>query len=483
MAPGYALRIEQGGGSELYRLAQPARLAEFVHSLQVILEMDGLAARIAGFPFAEWQESERGQALRNYALVRFAFDDPAFAAAFAERVRKRPETFAGLAADPLLALADGWPVLAGYGGLLGDRRDAHRLVDVAALHRAGARGRGVNVGIVDGGFSRRWLRAQKRRLGLSQAEAAAAQAHGWTRIRAGAAAGRRAVEHRPGSLDTPHGTMVARAVLAIAPEATLWDIPLIPDPRLPPHLSVASAMLQQVRQAVQLGMAFSPDPDGRILEFRPVPLVGPCILVNAWGVLNTTAALPGLPGYGDDPDHFLLNDVPELAQQGVDLVFAAGNCGEPLSDPRCGETDRGPGRSASGLNAHPQVLSVGAVAVDGMPIGLSAQGPGRLSRALPDDPRAREKPDLCAPSHFRDDEDAAACCTGSSAACGVAAGVLAALRSVPGAAAITPDRLRAILRTTARREADAWHPRLGWGVIDAGAALRAVLAEVAAPTG
>jgi hypothetical protein len=212
---------------------------------------------------------------------------------------------------------------------------------------------------------------------------------------------------------------------------------------------------------------------------------GPWVIVNAWGVLDSGSDA-ALDGYADDPDHFLVNDMEQLDDKNVliDVVFAAGNCGEPCPDLRCGSQDCGPGRSILGLNAHPKVLTVGAVRVDGMPVAFSAQGPGRLakrgSRSVYDYSNVSDairKPDLCAPSHFRESDDGAELNTGTSAACGFAAGILAALRSVPQIRSWRPHELRELLRTTAGEHSAAqedWDPRLGFGVINAEGALRSL---------
>jgi subtilisin family serine protease len=161
-------------------------------------------------------------------------------------------------------------------------------------------------------------------------------------------------------------------------------------------------------------------------------------------------------------------------------VFAAGNCGEPCPDRRCGLQDTGPGRSILGWNAHPKVLTVGAVRVDGLPVALSAQGPGRLARKgsgstdYTDNLRARQKPDLSAPSHFRESDDASEFNTGTSAACGFAAGVLAALRSVPSGRGLCPEAMRSLLRDNARPAGAGWDPRLGFGTINLANALAAL---------
>jgi len=205
------------------------------------------------------------------------------------------------------------------------------------------------------------------------------------------------------------------------------------------------------------------------------------VMVNAWGVMDPESDA-GFSDYADNPDNFLVNDMRLLALADIDVVFAAGNCGEPCPDRRCGDDDCGPGRSIFGMNAHPDVLTVGAVRTDGLPIALSAQGPGRLATRgsgktdYSRNRRARYKPDLCAPSHFRESDDASQVNTGTSAACGFAAGVIAALRSVPEGRNRSPGYIRDTLRRTANpMGTKVWDPRLGFGVIDGTRALNHIL--------
>jgi hypothetical protein len=139
-------------------------------------------------------------------------------------------------------------------------------------------------------------------------------------------------------------------------------------------------------------------------------------------------------------------------------------------DWRCAPNVIGPGGSILGANCHEDVLTVGAVRADGMWLGYSAQGPGQ--------PRmARKKPDLCASSQFREDDNAFATNTGTSAAGGMAAGVVAALRSNWNQARVAPLKLKKILNDTARKPPGlAWGndlgQRLGNGILDAEAAFK-----------
>jgi subtilisin family serine protease len=110
---------------------------------------------------------------------------------------------------------------------------------------------------------------------------------------------------------------------------------------------------------------------------------------------------------------------------------------------------------------------VAAVRADGAWIGSSSQGPGPAPARL-------LKPDISAPSHFRDADDAARLNTGTSTASAVTAGAIAALRQ--GWPALPPAAMKQLLIDTAR-VADGgpgWSDRTGHGIIDLQAAVDAL---------
>jgi hypothetical protein len=98
-------------------------------------------------------------------------------------------------------------------------------------------------------------------------------------------------------------------------------------------------------------------------------------------------------------------------------------------------------------------------------LGYSTQGPGRLDS---------DKPDVCAYTHF-DGSEVYSADSGTSAACPVAAGVVAAIRSRYPAAELPPSQLKNLLRRSARdigmQGFDFDH---GFGVIDTAALLNAL---------
>lgn len=270
--------------------------------------------------------------------------------------------------------------------------------------------------------------------------------------------------HLPGEASvTGHGTMVARNALALAPEARVWDFPMIPkritDVRR--YMCWAAAATFWLAAVIRLY---------RELGNAPGLPVRPWVLANAWGIPDRRFENPR-GSYTTNPDHPFNRRVARLNDDlDVDQVYAAGNCGQFCPVARCGPNDRGPGRSIWGANSHPKVLTVGAVRADGIWLGYSSQGPGQSEFVAP--LPLNEKPDLCAPSEFADNDDAAFVSTGTSAACGIAAGALAALRSAGGPAddttSVTPDALRALLRSTAHQTEPGaeWNIRLGYGILD-----------------
>jgi len=188
--------------------------------------------------------------------------------------------------------------------------------------------------------------------------------------------------------------------------------------------------------------------------------------VNPWGIFDRATEYPK-GHYTENPSPFS-RLVDMAVAENIDVVFAAGNCGQFCPDDRCGPRDNGPGHSIWGANSLQSVLTVGAVRSDSKWVGYSSQGPGQQLLGP-------NKPDLCAASQFCEDGDAFSINTGTSAACGMAAGVVAALRSRWSSATVSPGQLKAILNQTARKPPglgsnnNLGH-RLGNGVLDAKAA-------------
>jgi subtilisin family serine protease len=260
--------------------------------------------------------------------------------------------------------------------------------------------------------------------------------------------------------------MIAANILKVAPDVKLFDLPMVPEriTDIPDFfLSTADAAYATMRASIKqykLGTQFP----------------GPWVIVNAWAVFDRASEFP--PGdYTNNPNHPFNVLVGQLVDDGNDVVFCAGNCGQFCPDIRCGGKDRGPGNSVFGANCHPKVLSVGAVRTDTIWLGYSSQGPGQPLLGY-------DKPDLCAPSQFCETGDAFTTNGGTSAACALAAGVVAALRSVPvwQSSAVPPQDLKAILNGTATKtDGPTWNGRVGNGILNADAAFKKLDSIIPAP--
>jgi hypothetical protein len=233
---------------------------------------------------------------------------------------------------------------------------------------------------------------------------------------------------QPGSWLDGHGTKMAEMVLSVAPRANIFDLPLLPSQivGLPGYLAWAAGVYWLLR--------------GVIPWLRKIPrFSGPWVLCNAWAVfdLRDDPAPPSPLNYGRNPAHGLNLAVASLPSNGLaDIAFAAGNCGQFCPDPRCGAGQIGPGRSIYGVAALDTVLSVSAVRCDQIWLGYSSQGPAPAVFAS-------AKPDLCAPSQFAGPAEWARTYNGTSTACALTAGALAAARSYPATKMLTPSALRA----------------------------------------
>ncbi len=334
-----------------------------------------------------------------------------------------------LNADLPIALCDAWCPTAAD-DLFGTTADAERLMGNDDLRRAGATGKGVNVLVVDQGLNKRPLPHYGG--GFDEGTV------------------------RPGESKGGHGMMVARNVLALAPAATLWDCPLIPDAiaDVGTFLAHAASAMNRVLETILDRRLNDPDP----IWTRP------WVIVNSWAVYDRSTDNETPYDYIDNPRHAFNLAMDRADQMLLDVVFAAGNCGAICAKSRCGPLDRGPGQSILGANSHPKVLTLGAVRTDTMWIGYSSQGPGQRNLA-------REKPDLVAPSSFSEVGDRSTGNTGTSTSAALAAGGLAALRSLRrfDPASVSPDAMRARLRQTASGRA--WDRDIGYGILNAGKAL------------
>jgi Subtilase family len=343
--------------------------------------------------------------------------------------------------DPGGSVADHWCPGTANLAVFGHREQARRTIRAGALTKNAFLGQRVNVAIIDEGLDKSQIPPKNWGGGLDHF------------IDVG-------LDQPAGAAPpTSHGMMIARSILDLAPEARLYDVPAVPLNTIPIQVAVSTMqaaydnlihVIQQRRTMAQWS--------------------GPWVLVNAWGIFDTSTDPFGSYTRNLEPGgHPLINLITRAVQvHHLDIIFAAGNCGQFCPSQRCGGRDRGPGHSIWGANAHPLVITVGAVRSDETWVGYSSQGPGPETLAV-------EKPDLCAPSQFCETYDAASLSSGSSASCAMAAGVVAALRSNPGWDQVTvaPEALRTALIGAARKPHGpaGWDGRMGYGILDATATI------------
>ncbi len=364
------------------------------------------------------------------------------------RVRAFREAGASIWADPVIGQLEHWAPGGDRPPLFHTRAAAEALINAPVLGDRGLLGDRTNLVIFDDGVSFAALRARSPRpLRL---------VGGWPVADGGTV--RVPGKARPDG----HGSMVALNAVSLAPDTRLWDLPFRPSQILAPvtFADAAFAALLWVETEIRLWLG------------RAFP--GPWVFCHAWGIYDRRLEVP-LGNYTGDPLHPFNRLVRRLDEGRRDQVFGAGNGGQFAPHPLCGPGDIGPGQSILGANSSPDVLTMGAVRADGMWIGYSSQGPGQPG--FGSGGGLVEKPDLCAPSHFVEADDGAWLSSGTSAACGVAAGAVAALRSAGSPLAnVDPGELRETLRRAARKPPGmqpgaGFDIRYGHGILDLARAL------------
>lgn len=319
------------------------------------------------------------------------------------------------------------------GSPVGTDQDVESLLCTSKLASAGMDGAGVLVAIVDSGINLDHLQNKGKFPALDTFKS-------WKPP---------GVSGTPGNFPVGHGTMCAYDALIAAPECTLLDV----------------ALLKSTAQGDTVMDGFLSD---AILAFSHLlgimtanPSSPPTMVVNnSWGMFHPSWDFsPGHPGnYSDNPNHPFNLIVGSLEIAGADILFAAGNCGADCPDSRC----QGVTTSAIyGANSHPQVLSVAGVTVAKDRIGYSSIGPGRLSN---------QKPDLACYAHFKGSGVKPAD-TGTSAACPVTAGVVAAVRSKrpydPNNPKTHPAAIRSLMIKAAEDVGTTGYDyEYGWGIVD-----------------
>jgi subtilisin family serine protease len=362
-------------------------------------------------------------------------DDPDEQQAALAEATARPEVV-GVFADPVISTC----LVCPGGPAVGSDQDVADLLGVKALADAGMDGYRVPVAIVDTGVNLAHLESKGRDPKFSRARS-------WNPA---------GVATRPGQHPVGHGTMCAYDVGIAAPKATLLDHALLLS-ETPGETAMSGLLSDAVLSYSRL-----------LTSIQAMPAGSRRLVVNnSWGMFSPSWDFPvGHPGnYSDNPAHPFNVIVASLESAGADILFAAGNCGRDCPDGRC---RFGTARPICGANSHPSVLSVAGVDTRKRRVGYSSQGPGRL---------AADKPDLSAYTHFRGSGVYPAD-GGTSAACPVAAGVVAAVREKYPSSVLSPAELRALLFKTAEDlGGTGFDHDFGWGVID-GTALAEILTGV-----
>jgi hypothetical protein len=344
-------------------------------------------------------------------------------------------------ADPAIEPFHVNPVTCGGTPPLGDVAAIKKALNTAALSSKGLDGSGVALAIVDTGINMAHLTTQ---LGFG---AALDAANSWSPPGSMPPAGKWPVNH---------GTMCAFDALIIAPKATLLDFPVLSS-HVPggSHMSGSLSVAMQAYAFLIAGWAIAYAAGG-LSKYKAL------VVSNSWGMYHPSWDLPsGHPGrYCDNPQHPFHLLVTSLVQSGVDVVFAAGNCGAHCPDTRCLGRTSG---AIMGTNSHPDVLTIAGCDVRGIRVGYSSQGP-----SIPG--MHAQKPDITAFTHFLGSEafGPGSADTGTSAACPIAAGCIAALRTKLPHSTTPPANLFAQLRSSATTgpAGPAWNGDYGYGIID-----------------
>lgn len=296
----------------------------------------------------------------------------------------------------------------------GTMADVANYLGVNQIWSAGKRGEGMVVGVVDGGIT-----ATGRPLAAGEAPAHTIGnvIGGWPTATWGTR----------GSSWGYHGNMTSTDVLGMAPNCRIYDLRIA-------DASTTTGLLSNALQAFQWAIT-QHQANGT-----------PQVLSNSWGIFNAATA----PDYASNPNHPFTRKVVEAIDEGIIVLFAAGNCGDTCPDGRCATS--GPGQSIWGANGHPRVMTVGAVNKNEQFVGYSSQGPASL------DPH---KPDFCSITHFTGYFNSD---SGTSAATPIAAGLCALLKQAKPTA--THNSIKAALIATAKDIGPVgWDQHSGAGII------------------
>jgi hypothetical protein len=260
----------------------------------------------------------------------------------------------------------------------------------------------------------------------------------------------------PGRYPVEHGTMCAFDALIAAPNATLLDYPMLKGSTPGGNItgsSLSAAVLAFSHILANWAVAFAQGGPQRYSAL---------VINNSWGIYHPSWDFPpNHPGrYCDNPNHPFHIIIGALVNTGADILFAAGNCGAQCPSSHCQNrtTD-----TIMGANAYQEVLTLAGCDTTDQRVGYSSQGPS-IARLY------SQKPDLTSYTHFLGSQafGSGSPDSGTSAACPVAAGCVAALRTTLAPRNTPSSNLFAQLRATATPAGgqNAWNGDYGHGIIN-----------------
>ena len=229
-----------------------------------------------------------------------------------------------------------------------------------------------------------------------------------------------------------HGNMCATDTIGVAPDVKIYDLKIASTTQQ----GTISNALQAYEWAIN-----QYNIDGT-----------PHVLSNSWGIYQEIWDLD----YATNPNHPFTLKVLEVIELGIKVLFAAGNCGRTCPDGiklgkhdvygnlngRCNE-DTGGGKDIWGANGLKEVMTIGAVKLNNKRLQYSSQGPAALFDT---------KPDFCGYSSFKgyfpnlnstSPKDG-----GTSAACPIVAGCVALLLNYDQS--LTQSQIQTLLKETAK---------------------------------
>ena len=400
--PGFALQMASGltvTGFQLDTEYEPVPVAP--SSKEVSLAPDLEAKREEIVLVRGVIEKEKIEDLKKQPNVIDVWTDAKIAPfekeEFSDNVMLAPEVAFGTCPIPPCDCDPGTPK--------GEISDVAKYLGVDKIWNAGYRGKGMVIGVADGGIT-----AEGRVTGGKISNVIGGWPADW------------------GTKDLwNHGNMCAKDALGMAPEASLYDLRIASD--------TVEGMISNAIQAYEWAIQ-QHKKDGT-----------PHVLTNSWGLFQKSWDVD----YATKANHPFTKKVEEAINEGILVLFAAGNCGEACPDSRC-KNDNGPGKSIWGANGHPAVMTVGAANTEGKLIGYSSQGPASLDEY---------KPDFCSISHFKGYFSSD---SGTSAACPIAAGVVALLKQYKPS--YTQSAVKQDLKNSANNIGPAgWDQHSGSGII------------------